>query len=319
VWIATAAEKVLKPTAIALGNFDGIHRGHQKILQPIMSAVNRQGEKRVYPTVVSFHPHPREFFTGEKICLLTPITEKAQLLERFGIEQLVLLPFNQELASLSPQQFVAEILVKQLQATQISVGEDFRFGYQRRGTVTDLETIASNFGIEVHLNSLYKCFDGAGDSVRISSSRIRQALEAGEVQRAEFMLGRPYTLMGTVVQGQQLGRTIGFPTANLQLPPDKFLPRYGVYSVNVVVDSACFSAIDSPLKGVMNIGHRPTVEGNNPTVEVHLLDWSEDLYSQTLTVNLERFLRPEQKFPSLEALKEQIAADCKAARYCLSN
>lgn len=318
MWIAATAEQVLKPTAIALGNFDGIHRGHQKILQPILSAIDRQGEKRVYPTVVSFHPHPREFFTGEKIYLLTPIAEKTQLLKRFGIEQLVLLPFNRELASLSPQQFVAEILVKQLQTTQISVGEDFRFGYQRRGTVADLEAIASHYSIEVQVNSLYKCLDEGGDNFRISSSRIRQALAAGEVERARFMLGRPYTLMGTVVQGQQLGRTIGFPTANLQLPPDKFLPRYGVYSVNVVVDPIGFPAIDSPLKGVMNIGCRPTVEGNRPTVEVHLLDWSEDLYGQTLTVSLERFLRPEQKFPSLEALQEQIAADCEAARYCLS-
>lgn len=318
MWIAATAEQVLTPTAIALGNFDGIHRGHQKILQPILSAVDREGEKRVHPTVVSFHPHPREFFTGEKIYLLTPIAEKAQLLERFGIEQLVLLPFDRELASLSPQQFVAEILVKQLQATQISVGEDFRFGYQRKGTVAELKAIASNFGIEVHVTSLYKCFDEGGDNVRISSSRIRQALTAGEVERAKFMLGRPYTLMGTVVQGQQLGRTIGFPTANLQLPPDKFLPRYGVYSVNVIVDPACFGAINSPLKGVMNIGRRPTVEGNSPTIEVHLLDWSGDLYGQTLTVSLESFLRPEQKFPSLEALKEQIAADCEAARYCLN-
>lgn len=319
MWIAATAEQVLKPTAIALGNFDGIHRGHQKILQPILSVVDRQGEKRIYPTVVSFHPHPREFFTGDKICLLTPITEKAQLLERLGIEQLVLLPFDRELASLSPQQFVAEILLEQLQATQISVGEDFRFGYQRQGTVKDLEAIAANFGIEVHVNSLYKCFDEAGDKVRISSSRIRQALEVGEVERAKFMLGRPYTLMGRVVRGQQLGRTIGFPTANLQLPPDKFLPRYGVYSVNVMVDPAYFGAIDSPFKGVMNIGRRPTVEGNNSTIEVHLLDWSGDLYGQTLTVHLESFLRPEQKFPSLEALKKQIAADCKAARYCLNS
>lgn len=349
MWIAAAQEQVLKPTAIALGNFDGIHRGHQKILQPILSAVDgvhkprgcdsnsvrvpespvwrfppgttpyKQGKKPVYPTVVSFHPHPREFFTGDKIYLLTPIAEKAQLLEHFGIEQLVLLPFDRELASLSPQQFVAEILVKQLQATQISVGEDFRFGYQRRGTVADLGAIASNFGIQVHVNSLDKCFDEGGDSVPISSSRIRQALAAGEVERAKFMLGRPYTLMGTVVQGQQLGRTIGFPTANLQLPPDKFLPRYGVYSVNVVVDPVCFPTIDSPLKGVMNIGRRPTLEGSSPTVEVHLLDWSGDLYGQTLTVTLERFLRPEQKFPSLEALKQQIAADCEAARYCLSS
>ncbi len=301
VWIATSRESIKTPTAIALGNFDGIHRGHQIVLQSILA----NEKPHLYPSVVSFTPHPREFFTGEKLQLLTPVTEKAQILDNLGIEQLILLPFDRALASLSPQDFVAEIIVKQLQANIISVGEDFRFGYQRQGTARDLQTIAANFGIVVHLNNLHQCRH-RDRSVRISSSLIRQALLAGDMTEANFMLGRSYTLVGEVVEGQRLGRTIGFPTANLQVPDNKFLPRFGVYAVNAKIDN-------TSVKGVMNIGCRPTVEGNSPTVEVHLLNWSGNLYGKTIMVELEKFLRSEQKFPSLDALKEQIAADCQAA------
>lgn len=303
MWIASSTEQIKTPTAIALGNFDGIHRGHQTVLQPIIKLKSDRASP-TYPSVVSFSPHPREFFTGQKIELLTPVAEKARQLEKLGIEQLILLPFNRELAALSPQQFVEEILVGKLKTTHISVGEDFCFGNQRKGTATDLKNIATALGIEVFLSSLHKCLDNH-ETVRVSSSRIRQALTTGEVERANRMLDRPYSLMGKVIMGQQLGRTIGFPTANLQLPPDKFLPRYGVYAVDILLDRT--------VKGVMNIGCRPTVAGKAPTIEVHLLNWSGDLYGQTLVVNLKKFLRSEQKFASLDALKEQITKDCQAA------
>jgi riboflavin kinase/FMN adenylyltransferase len=306
VLIASSVELIKTPTAIALGNFDGIHQGHQLVLQAIIDSLLSGQQAHVYPSVVSFTPHPREFFTGGKLELLTPIPEKAELLSSLGIEQLILLPFNQDLAALSPQQFVEQILVKQLQARQISVGSDFRFGYQRKGTGEDLKNIAANFGIKVHLNSLYQYQDSQNQTVRVSSSLIRQALLKGDMATANTMLGRPYGLSGTVVTGQQLGRTIGFPTANLELPPAKFLPRYGVYSADVLVNKTV-------VKGVMNLGCRPTVAGAAPTIEVHLLNWSGDLYGQNLQVNLLRFLRPEQKFPNLEALKQQIAKDCQAA------
>ena len=211
---------------------------------------------------------------------------------------------NGDLASLSPQQFVAQILVAQLKATAISVGSDFRFGYQRKGTAEDLKNIAQSFGITVYVNSLHKYYDRS-DRVRVSSSLIRQALSEGEITLANTMLGRPYSLVGTVVTGQQLGRTIGFPTANLKLPEEKFLPRYGVYSVDVLLEQTV-------IKGVMNIGCRPTVAGEAPTIEVHLLNWSGDLYGQILTVNLIKFIRPEQKFASVEALKQQITQDCQS-------
>jgi len=302
VWITSSPTTALTPTAVALGNFDGIHLGHRQVITPVL---DNDGTSRA--TVVTFNPHPKEFFTGEPRSLLTPQEEKVLYLEEIGVEQLVLLPFNRELARLTPQQFVEEILVNQLQARQVSVGADFCFGCKRTGTAEDLQAIAATFEIGVSIVPLLR-FQGT----RISSSAIREALLSGALQTANRMLGRPYRLIGQVVKGQQIGRTIEFPTANLQLLDDKFLPRQGVYGVRV-------SGIGSdPILGVMNIGNRPTVNGLSQTIEVHLLDWSGDLYGKTLIVELEEFIRPEQKFDSLEALKAQINSDCETARTALT-
>jgi riboflavin kinase / FMN adenylyltransferase len=324
VWITSSLSTILTPTAIALGNFDGLHRGHQKVIAPILpdspwvsqsldllksresGGGTRHPYSTFYSTLVTFDPHPQEFFSGESRSLLTPQVEKVQYLETMGIQQLILLPFDQDLAALSPQAFVAEILIKQLQACCISVGEDFRFGHRRSGNADDLKAIAQPYGVTVNIVPLNKI-----DGLRISSSAIRQALSQGDILQANQLLGRPYRLIGEVIQGQQLGRTLGFPTANLQLSPNKFLPRYGVYAVRVSWD-------DHKSKnhlGVMNIGCRPTVaQGQPPTVEIHLLDWSGDLYGKTLTCTFEQFLRPEQKFASLDRLKTQIQLDCIQAK-----
>ncbi len=358
--ITSSLTKALTPTAVALGNFDGVHRGHQQVIAPVLKTKQESLAKRLeergdrvevkslnrlvtyasehtYATVVTFNPHPQEFFTGKRRTLLTPLQEKAQQLESLGVEQLVLLPFDRELAALSPQEFVEKILVQQLHVQQISVGEDFCFGRQRSGTASDLKVIAATFNIPVTIIPLhYFASDSPQETLRerISSSCIRQALEQGDLPRAQTLLGRPYTLTGCVVKGQQLGRTIGFPTANIQLPPEKFLPRQGVYAVRVFIEDesrrgsgvaggageeviSLSLASHSPYIGVINIGCRPTVNGTQPSVEVHLLDWSGDLYGQTLTVQLEKFLRPEQKFASLEALKAQIQADCDLAQSVL--
>lgn len=256
----------------------------------------------IQPTVVTFQPHPRQFFAGESRPLLTPLPEKIQILRSIGVKQLVLLPFNKALASLSPEDFVRTILIESLAAQQISVGQNFCFGARRSGTAIDLQRIAGEFGVPVEIVPLY-----CSNDERISSSAIREALSAGDPQRAARLLGRPYELIGEIVQGKQLGRTIGFPTANLQVPDDKFIPCKGVYSVWVA------GVVAQPLRGVMNIGNRPTVAGQNQTIEVHLLNWSGDLYGKTLTVALDRFLRPEQKFASLDELKAQIRLDCLAA------
>lgn len=303
MWITSLTQQALTPTALALGNFDGVHQGHQIVMAPV--ARPQLGESPLVSTVVTFDPHPREFFSGDRRPLLTPLEEKEQHLEAFGIEQLVLLPFTADLARMSPQAFVEEILIAQLQAQRISIGADFCFGRDRSGTATALQAIATPYGCEVQITPLH-----CQDTKRVSSSGIRQALAAGEVAIAATALGRPYSLHGVVVQGQQLGRTIGFPTANLQVPNHKLLPRYGVYRVRVTSDEGL-----SHRTGVMNIGCRPTVSGTpQPTIEVHILDWSGNLYGQKLTVHLEKFIRPEQKFPSLDALKAQIEADCQGAR-----
>jgi riboflavin kinase / FMN adenylyltransferase len=325
------------PTTVALGNFDGVHQGHRQVIgqvlaqessrdcqthsvgaktlgcsgyrsKPIDPSGDPSDSQPIYTTVVTFDPHPQEFFSGQPRTLLTPRAEKAEQIEAMGVDQLVLLPFDRDLAQLEPQAFVEEILVHQLQAKRIGVGQDFCFGRKRAGTAIDLRAIAANYGIETTIVPLY-ILDGG----RVSSSNIRQALTRGDLETAHRLLGRPYSLTGTVVEGQQLGRTLGFPTANLQLPPEKFLPGWGVYSV--WVDG--FSFQSQP--GVMNIGCRPTVSGDRPTVEVYLLDWSGDLYGQTLTVRFAHFLRPEAKFDSLDALKAQIQQDCETAKSMMSN
>lgn len=262
------------------------------------------------PTVVTFYPHPQEFFSGTPRPWLTPLDEKATLLRALGVQQLVLLPFNPELATLSPEAFVEKILIHCLQARHISVGADFRFGHRREGTAARLKTLAAPHGVTVTVVDLAQA---GGD--RISSSRIREALWTGDLAMARQLLGRPYAISGRVVQGQQLGRQLGFPTANLRVPMEKCLPRTGVYGVQVYGIPG--SSPQCPLTGVMNLGVRPTVAGQTQTLEVHVLDWAGDLYGQTLTVTLEAFLRPEQRFDSLDQLKAQIQTDCQRARALL--
>ena len=298
--------KAITPTAIALGNFDGVHRGHQCVIAPTIAP-----SEGLVSTVLTFNPHPQEFFTGTTRLLLTPIAEKIEQLKALGVQQLVLLPFDRAIAALTPQEFIEQILIDRLQARKISVGFNFRFGCQRCGSVEDLKAM---WGDRVNVVSEQLMHDAGLDrkegdpQVRISSSAIRSALAQGKVDTAHTLLGRPYSLIGQVVAGQQMGRKLGFPTANLQLHPQKLLPRDGVYAVQVM------NLANEPIAAVMNIGVRPTVTGDRQrTVEVHLLNWSGDLYGQELCVNLVKFLRPEQKFDSLDALKQQIAIDCETA------
>lgn len=303
-------QTVLTPTTVALGNFDGVHRGHLQVVEAIFSSNSTDS----YPTVVTFNPHPQEFFTGHKKTLLTTVEEKVTQLRSLGVHQVVVLPFNQDLANLTPQEFVQQILVEKLQAKRVSVGENFCFGCKRSGTTADLARIGGELGIEVIVVPLYKC---RGD--RISSSLIREALSTGDLDTANRFLGRYYTLTGKVITGKQLGRTIGFPTANLQLSTEKFLPLLGVYCVEILINGQTMELEPHPLQGVMNIGNRPTVDGTTTTVEVHIFNWLGDLYGQEVTINLVKFLRPEQKFANLEALKQQIAVDCQLAQDFFTN
>ncbi|MFO5491082.1 MAG: bifunctional riboflavin kinase/FAD synthetase [Cuspidothrix sp.] len=330
VWVASSTEGLLTPTAVALGKFDGVHLGHQRVIQPILQSAGNQekphiGENsaqsdrknpRPYSTVVTFDPHPHEFFTGQPRALLTPLDEKVEQLRSLGVEQLVLLPFDRDLSALSPEEFVDKILVKQLQCQEISVGQDFCFGKRRMGTAQDLQMLAGKYHIPVTIVPIQKDGDSlpTTDDNRISTSLIRESLAIGDIAKANRLLGRPYTLSGEVIAGEKLGRTIGFPTANIQLPKDKFLPRHGVYAIAVIIHDPTLDTPPIHKLGVMNIGNRPTVNGIDTRVETHLLDWSGDLYGKNLVVQLVKFLRPEQKFSSLEALKNQIQLDCTAAQ-----
>ena len=288
---------VSKPTAIALGNFDGVHCGHQQVVCLVLKAA-----AGLVPTIVSFHPHPQEFFSGQPRQFLTTVTEKAQVLGELGIEQLVLLDFNQALAKLTPPEFVERVLHQQLGARHITIGADFHFGYQRQGDAPLLRILAAKYGIETNIVEL-----AIDQNSRIGSSRIRSALLNCDLAEASRLLGRSYSLAGRVVIGQQLGRTLGFPTANIEYPQEKFLPHLGVYCVRVDTKQ------HQQLPAVMNIGKRPTVNGQSVSVEVHLLNWSGDLYDQQITIHLDRFLRSEQKFAGLNELKAQIQADCETA------
>lgn len=299
--ISPSNEKIKYPCAVALGNFDGIHKGHQQVIQPIFNYEN------LTPSLVTFIPHPEEFFTGTKKQLLTPMSEKCQILENLGIKQLILLPFDRQLANLSAEKFVEDILVKQIKANFISVGEDFCFGYQRQGNAEYLQSLANKYNVKVSITQEQN-LTIKKESIRISSSYIRQSLSEGKPELATKMLGREYQIIGKVIEGQKLGRKIGFPTANLAITPEKFLPQMGVYGVKVDVKN---NSLLSNLSGVMNIGIRPTIEGKNISVEIHLLDWEGDLYNKILTVKLVNFLRLEQKFSSLDDLKKQIKLDCQ--------
>ncbi len=297
VWVTSALDTVLLPTTVALGNFDGVHRGHQRVIAPILNDPGAESDLR--STVVSFSPHPRAFFSGRSHPLLTPMPEKAEALGQLGVDQFVVLPFDRSLADLTPEVFTAEILIRGLQARTIAVGADFHFGRGRTGSAERLREIAAEFGVPVKIVPLM--LDRSG---RISSSRIRAALMEGDLATANDLLGRPYAIAGVVEAGQQLGRQLGFPTANLAVAPEKLLPRLGVYAVRSTL------ADGTVVAGVANIGRRPTVGDHGPvTVEVHLLDWAGDLYGQSLAIALMAFLRPEQRFGSLAALKAQIEQD----------
>jgi riboflavin kinase / FMN adenylyltransferase len=304
--------QISRPTAIALGNFDGVHVGHRHVIAPILPTSLRDRHPNLTSTVVSFSPHPQEFFSQKSRSLLAPFDEKVALLKSLGVEQLVLLPFDADLAKLTAAEFIQKILIDSLQVELISVGFDFHFGRKRQGNISDLQNIWGD-RLTVVPEQTMSFGNVEQPSVRISSSNIRTALAQGEIDLANSLLGRPYNLVGRVVQGKQLGRTIGFPTANLEIPTQKCLPRDGVYAVQATISNP-EAATQSQILGVMNIGLRPTVDGDQRSVEVHLFNWQGDLYDQQLSVNLIKFIRPEKKFDSLDALKSQIQADCQTAR-----
>lgn len=285
---------------VAIGNFDGVHLGHQALLKHAKTLSDKLG-------VLVFEPHPQEFFKpgGERF-RLTPFRAKARLLERFGVDALYALHFDAAFAALSAEDFVTKVLAQGLGVKHIVVGQDFQFGKGRAGNIEFLKTRGREQGFAVSTFDLV----GAGPQAKISSTRIREALRDGKPDVAASLLGHAWTVEGRVEQGDKRGRTIGFPTANVSL--EGYLePALGVYAVRVEIAGKSYN-------GVANFGRRPTFDKKDVLLEVHIFDFEGDIYGQQIVVAFVAYLRPEQKFAGLDALKAQIAKDSERARTILS-
>ncbi len=285
---------------IAIGNFDGVHLGHQAVLGQLSE---KSAEAGLPSTVITFEPHPQEFFAVANVPpRLTRFREKMQALRRYAVDRIVCLRFNQALAQMPAEDFISKVLVAGLGVHYLVVGDDFRFGHRRRGDTDMLRKAGERDGFQV-----IKMHNFNVDDRRVSSTLIRKALAQGDLSAAEKMLGRSYRMSGRIVYGDQRGRTIGYPTANIYLHR-RATPLMGVYAVEV------FGLDTEPLKGVANIGMRPTVNGRTCLLEVHVLDFAADIYGRHVQVEFLTKLRDEKRFESLDALKQQILRDECAAR-----
>ncbi len=288
------------PAVVTVGTFDGVHRGHQEILRRMNSAA-RKNEVR---TVVTFEPHPQSVIRreGHSVRILTDTREKVRLLCAGGISRTYILQFDQHLAGISAEDFVQQILLKRLQTTRLVVGYNHSFGHNREGNFKFLEKHKKRFGFELEVVGPYYL----GDEV-VSSTKIRRALEGGDVERATLYLGRPYALSGKVIHGVGRGRKLEVPTANLELAnPSKLIPKIGVYAVEVAIGAV-------PYPGMLAIGTRPTFNESQLTVEVHLIDFQGDLYDQSLEVRFLKWLRDEERYASTEELRTQMGKDRQAS------
>jgi len=298
-------------SVLVLGNFDGVHRGHQAVLRQARLMADVQSLRCV---VFTFDPHPSEVLGRGTLPKLTTLPRRVELLHRHGAANVVVEPFTMELAAWTPERFAEDLLAQRLQARVVVVGGNFRFGNQRAGDFDLLAKLGKNLGFEAVASEV------ASDELGLfSSTRARDAIASGDLPAAENVLGRRHALSGAVETGDQFGRTIGFPTANLG-GVEEILPPHGVYAVVVDDVTSDLGAPTALAKGVMNIGKRPTVSKATATgllalrIEVHLFDHDRDIYGRALRVHLVRSLRPEQKFAGLDLLKAQIALDVDAAR-----
>ena len=282
---------------VTSGTFDGVHLGHQKILHRLGQLAKKNKGETV---LLTYWPHPRLVLYPKEhhLRLLSTFEEKVALLRDFGIDHLITLPFTQEFSQMSSVDFIQHILVEKIQTKCLVIGYDHKFGKNREGSFDYLQANSKELGFDLEEISRQDV-----DDMGVSSSKIRIALESGDTLTATSYLGRPYALSGEVVEGQQIGRSIGFPTANILVKEEyKLLPKNGVYAVNVQVENRQY-------KGMLNLGNRPTVAGEQKTIEVHLFDFSGNLYHKQVTVSFIQFLREEKKFADLAALKSQLVLD----------
>lgn len=296
------------PNAVVTsGTFDGVHRGHQKILSRLRELSDKQHGETV---VLTFWPHPRMIVSddSQNLQLLSTIEEKIDLFSQLGIDHLIITPFTRAFSELSSDEFIQQVLVDRIGTKKFVIGYDHRFGRNREGSFDFLRQVAPSYGFEVEEIPRQDI-----DALAVSSTRIRKALLRGETTTATELLGRPYAFSGTVVKGKQLGRTLGYPTANVEVRESyKLIPANGVYAVLVRQGPHL-------IKGMLNIGVRPTVGGDSRTIEVHLFDFKEDIYGEHLQVQVLYYLRHEMKFDGISALVQQLHADQESALHYLQS
>lgn len=289
---------------ITIGTFDGVHLGHHAILAQLHAAAKAcQGET----VIITFDPHPRTVVRPDQpLFLLTTLTEKVALLAAQGIDHLVVVPFTPAFANLSPAAYVADFLWKYFHPHTLIMGYDHQFGKDRSGNYEVMESFAREYGFE-----LIEISPTMIEAAAISSTRIRKAISSGAPALAHQLLGYPYSFSGIVITGNKLGRTIGYPTANIQIPQaSKLIPAHGVYAVSLTIAGWP----NQHFTGMMNIGYRPTVAGQSLTIEVHIFDFDQDIYDMEMTVMVHQYLRNEVKFSGLDALKKQLAHDAEQAK-----
>lgn len=289
-----------RSSAVAIGKFDGIHRGHQSLLQHVLE----QKDRGMQAVVFTFDPSPAALFSGESLPELTTKKEKRKLFEELGIDVLIEFPLDFTTAATEPEVFIERVLAGQMKTAYIAAGEDLSFGKKGRGDATLLEKMAGRFGYETEIIEKV-CLEG----VEISSSYVREVVKTGDMEKAERLIGEAYSVSGIVAHGKKLGRKLGMPTVNLLPEKEKLLPPYGVYFSEVFVEERVY-------RGITNIGCKPTVNDEKQAgVETYLYDFAQDIYGKEITVRLFSFHRPERKFESVEALKRQMAADIARGRY----
>ncbi|EIW90782.1 riboflavin biosynthesis protein RibF [Capnocytophaga sp. oral taxon 412 str. F0487] len=294
-----------QPTVLTIGTFDGVHLGHQKIIERVVTTARQEG---LLATIFTFFPHPRMVVQHDKsLKLIHTLEEKKQLLQQLGVDLLVVQPFNEAFAQLTAEEFVSTILVQHLNVKKVIIGYDHRFGRNRTANISDMRLFGEKYGFAVEEISVQEV-----DEVSVSSTKIREALNKGDVITAEHYLGTPYSLTGTVVHGLKLGRTLGYPTANIQVTKDyKLIPKDGVYVVYSYIGG-------QKVYGMMSIGKNPTIEGKGASIEVYFFDFNGDLYNRELTIYFVKYLREERKFSSVALLKKQLQDDETTARKAIA-
>ena len=295
----------LSNAVVTSGTFDGVHVGHQKILDRLREVANRSKGETV---VITFWPHPRLVLhpEDESLKLLNTFEEKAELLKDQGIQHLIRIPFTKEFSQLTSEQFIKQVLVERIGTKKLVIGYDHHFGKNREGSFEQLKLNGPKYGFEVEEIPQQEI-----DHITVSSTKIRKALEEGDIATATHFLGRPYSLGGRVVAGNKLGRLLGFPTANIEVETKfKLIPRDGIYAATVSHEHSSFG-------GMLYIGNRPVINGTKQSIEVNIFDFNANIYGENLTIHIHQYIRPDKNLSDLEALKKQLMLDEEASRKIL--